>query len=97
MKSQYFPLRCRGKESSVRFVGELPASQRRSPIPLGFRYRMDSHFLQGMRPECAPELVLDMSGVNFLDSAGIGALAQLFVHRESPGAKVRARSAYAAG
>lgn len=57
---------------------------------------MDSHFLQGMRPERAPELVLDMSGVNFLDSAGIGA-AQLFVHRERPGAKVRARSAYAAG
>lgn len=58
---------------------------------------MDSHFLQGMRPERAPELVLDRSGVNFLDSAGIGALAQLFVHRKRPGAKVRARNAYAAG
>ena len=51
---------------------------------------MDSHFRQGMPTERAPELVLDMSGVNFLDSAGIGALAQLFVHRERPGAKVRA-------
>lgn len=48
---------------------------------------MDSHFLQGMRPERAPELVLDISGVNFLDSAGIGALAQLFVHRRGRGQK----------
>lgn len=44
-------------------------------------------FLQTMRPECAPELVLDMSGVRFLDSAGIGALAQLFVHRKGQGQK----------
>ena len=46
-----------------------------------------SNFLQTMRPERAPELVLDMSGVNFLDSAGIGALAQLFVHRRGRGQK----------
>jgi anti-sigma B factor antagonist len=47
-----------------------------------------SNFLQAMRPECAPELVLDMSGVKFLDSAGIGALAQLFVHRRGQGQKL---------
>ena len=46
-----------------------------------------SNFLQTVRPECAPELVLDMSGVKFLDSAGIGALAQLFVHRRGQGQK----------
>lgn len=46
-----------------------------------------SSFLQTTRPECAPELVLDMSGVQFLDSAGIGALAQLFVHRRGQGQK----------
>jgi len=46
-----------------------------------------SHFLHTMRPECAPELVLDMSGVKFLDSSGIGALAQLFVHRRGQGQK----------
>jgi hypothetical protein len=40
-----------------------------------------SNFLQSMRPEPAPELILEMSGVKFLDSAGVGALAQLFVHR----------------
>lgn len=47
-----------------------------------------SNFLQAMRPEGAPELVLDMSGVKFLDSAGIGALAQLFVHRRGQGQKL---------
>ena len=46
-----------------------------------------SDFLRTMRPERAPELVLDMSGVKFLDSAGIGALAQLFVHRRGQGQK----------
>lgn len=78
------------------FVGELPASQRRSPIPLGFRSRMDSHFLQGMRPERAAELVLDMSGVisRFRRHWRAGATV---CPSERPGAKVRARSAYAAG
>ena len=44
-----------------------------------------SNFLQSMRPEPTPELVLDMSGVKFLDYAGIGALVQLFVHRRGRG------------
>ena len=42
-------------------------------------------FLQTVRPEGAPGLILDMSGVKFLDSAGLGALVQLFVHRRSRG------------
>jgi anti-sigma B factor antagonist len=46
-----------------------------------------SNFLQSMRPEPAPELILEMSGVKFLDSAGVGALAQLFVHRRGQGQK----------
>ena len=44
-----------------------------------------SNFLQTVRPERAPQLVLDMSGVKFLDSAGVGALAQLLVHRRGRG------------
>jgi anti-sigma B factor antagonist len=44
-------------------------------------------FLQEMRPQTAPSLVLDMSGVAFLDSAGVGALVQLFVHRRNQGQK----------
>jgi anti-sigma B factor antagonist len=44
-----------------------------------------NEFIQRMRPEPAQHLVLDMSGVNFLDSAGVGALVSLFVNRRSHG------------
>ena len=43
------------------------------------------HFLQTMRPEPAAKLFLDMSGVSFIDSAGVGALVQLYVHRRNKG------------
>ncbi len=43
------------------------------------------NFIQTMRPEPATHLILDMSGVSYLDSAGVGALVQLFVHRRSAG------------
>jgi anti-sigma B factor antagonist len=43
------------------------------------------NFIQTLRPEPAPHLILDMSGVSFLDSAGVGALVQLFVHRRNAG------------
>jgi len=43
------------------------------------------HFLQAMRAEPAPHLLLDMSGVPFLDSAGVGALVQIYVHRRNSG------------
>jgi anti-anti-sigma factor len=38
-----------------------------------------------MRPEVAAHLVLDMSGLTFLDSAGVGALVSLFVSRRKHG------------
>ena len=44
-------------------------------------------FITQLRPEPIPVLVLDMGGVTFLDSAGVGALVQLFVHRKSSGKK----------
>src|SRR5271155_891313 len=44
-------------------------------------------FVTQLRPEPRSILVLDMSGVTFLDSAGVGALVQLFVHRKSAGKK----------
>jgi len=47
-----------------------------------------SNFLQTVRPEKTPLLVLDMSGVAFLDSAGVGALVQLFVHRRNNNQKL---------
>src|SRR5271154_1509582 len=43
------------------------------------------NFIQTLRPEPAANLVLDMSGVAFLDSAGVGALVSLFVHRRNQG------------
>ncbi|HUL15955.1 MAG TPA: STAS domain-containing protein [Terriglobales bacterium] len=42
-----------------------------------------NRFLKMMRLEPAPQLVLEMAGVTYLDSAGVGALVQLFVHRSS--------------
>lgn len=43
------------------------------------------NFIQTARPEKAAHLILNMSEVSFLDSAGVGALVQLFVHRRSLG------------
>ena len=43
------------------------------------------NFIQTARPESAAHLVLDMGEVSFLDSAGVGALVQLFVHRRNKG------------
>ncbi len=43
------------------------------------------NFMQTMRPEPAAHLILDLGGVSFLDSAGVGALVQLFVHRRNHG------------
>ena len=43
------------------------------------------NFIQTLRTEPAPHLILDMSGVSFLDSAGVGALVQIFVHRRNLG------------
>jgi anti-sigma B factor antagonist len=40
-------------------------------------------FIETMRPEPAACLILDMSGVSYLDSAGVGALVSLFVSRRN--------------
>jgi anti-anti-sigma factor len=42
-------------------------------------------FLQTMRKEQASHLVLDMSGLAFLDSSGVGAVVSLFVTRKHAG------------
>ncbi len=44
-----------------------------------------NEFLPGLRAETAQRMVLDMSGVSFLDSAGVGALVSLFVSRRNQG------------
>jgi len=43
------------------------------------------NFIQTVKPDPADHLILDLSGVTFLDSAGTGALVQLFVHRRNKG------------
>ena len=43
------------------------------------------NFIQTLRAEPAVHLILDMSAVSFLDSAGVGALVQIFVHRRNQG------------
>jgi anti-anti-sigma factor len=46
------------------------------------------NFISTMRPEPAAHLVLDMSGLSFLDSAGVGALVSLFVSRRNHGKRL---------
>ena len=41
--------------------------------------------VQKLRAEVAQHMILDMSGVSFLDSAGVGSLVSLFVNRRSHG------------
>jgi len=45
-------------------------------------------FLCMLRPEPASYLVLDMSGVSFLDSAGVGGLVSLFISRRNTGKRL---------
>ena len=42
-------------------------------------------FIPKLRQETAKHVILDMRGVNFLDSAGVGALVSLFVNRRNQG------------
>ena len=42
-----------------------------------------NEFIQKMRAETATYVILDMSEVSFLDSAGVGALVSLFVSRRN--------------
>lgn len=44
-----------------------------------------NEFLPGLRAETAQRVVLIMSAVSFLDSAGVGALVSLFVSRRNQG------------
>ena len=43
------------------------------------------NFIQTLWAEPAAHLIVDMSGVTFLDSAGVGALVQIFVHQRNAG------------
>lgn len=45
-------------------------------------------FLQNLRQNTAEKLILDLGGVTYLDSAGVGGLVQLFVHRKGKSCKM---------
>jgi|SRR5579872_386010 len=45
-------------------------------------------FIETIRPEPAPVLILDMGKCSFLDSAGVGALVSIFVSRRNHGKKL---------
>ena len=44
-----------------------------------------NEFLPRLRAESAQRVILDLNGVTFLDSAGVGALVSIFVSRRSQG------------
>jgi len=71
-------------------IAQQPASDGTLVARLSGRLSLEtvSNFLQQTRAVAADKLVLDMSGVSFMDSAGVGALVQLFVHRRSQSKKL---------
>ncbi len=68
---------------------ELQAGSNSSQIVMRLNGKLSletvHNFIQTLRPEPAAHLILDMGGVSFLDSVGVGALVQLFVHRRNQG------------
>src|SRR6201984_1245170 len=70
-------------------IAQIPSSNGTVVAQLTGKLNLESvgGFLQALRPIAADKLVLNMSGVTFLDSAGVGALVQLFVHRKSKSQK----------
>ncbi len=44
-----------------------------------------SEFIQGVRADPAKHIIMDLSGISYLDSAGVGALVSLFVNRRNSG------------
>ena len=70
-------------------IAQIPSSNGTVVAQLSGKLNLEtvSGFLQTLRPIGADKLVLNMSGVTFLDSAGVGALVQLFVHRKSKSQK----------
>lgn len=71
-------------------IAQLPASNGTLIARLSGKLSLETvnAFLQETRAYTAEKLILDMSGVTYLDSAGVGALVQLFVHRRNQSQKL---------
>jgi anti-anti-sigma factor len=75
-------------ESATLELQQAPASQKGTVVTrLNGKLALETvnSFIQTMRQEPAAHLVLDMSGLSFLDSSGVGALVSLFVSRKHAG------------
>ena len=70
-------------------IAQLPDSNGTIVVKLTGKLSLETvnGFLQSLRPVDCEKLILDMSSVSFLDSAGVGALVQLFVHRRGKSQK----------
>ncbi len=69
-------------------LGKAPVSTETVSIyqPKGkFSLETVSEAIQKLRADAAPHMILDLSGVTYLDSAGVGSLVSLFVSRRSNG------------
>jgi len=75
--------------ANLEFEKQPESSETRLVLRLNGKLSLETvhSFVTQLRPDPTPAMVLDMSGVTFLDSAGVGALVQLFVHRKSAGRK----------
>jgi anti-sigma B factor antagonist len=63
-------------------IARLPGSDGNVVVKLTGKLSMETvgGFLRELRTVEAEKLVLDMSDLGFVDSSGVGALVQLFVH-----------------
>ena len=70
-------------------IARLPGSNGNLVAKLTGKLSMETvgGFLRELRTVEAEKLVLDMSDLSFVDSAGVGALVQIFVHRRGKSQK----------
>jgi anti-anti-sigma factor len=63
-------------------IARLPGSNGNAVVKLTGKLSMETvgGFLRELRTVEAEKLVLDMSDLSFVDSAGVGAMVQIFVH-----------------
>ena len=63
-------------------IAHLPRNNGTSVAKLTGKLSMETvgMFLKELRTVQAEKLVLDMGGLSFVDSSGVGALVQMFVH-----------------
>src|ERR1700692_1813735 len=72
-------------------VEKLPSSTEAFTIyPASGKLMLETvnELLPRLRAESAQRVILDLNGVSFLDSAGVGALVSIFVSRRSQGKEV---------